>query len=366
MATEPSAVEQAVSRTLRENLESIQRTSNELHQAVGDFVAACASSRSLNALPPMIRAQMSAASLAATLEVLAGLVTTVLQPSSRGSLAVEALRAALPPEVLPASSVAEETDREPKISQPTIPHPAEELVPAAPVPVMSAAPKNLPPQEVAPPPQAMRQEPAIPKSQPSIPPPAPQLPVQVPVNAVVAQMAELVVQAVQNSASHQAEPAPDSVIQPVAVSHGTEDDSLWAPEAGANPEPEASPLMSEVSATPIAPGATPGSAANVFDIALLPIDQQELHRRANRVAKVSMQDIKMLRPDDVRLGRENRDLCTRLRDDIEKAHKEYDRRFQSIHSHPVDYFYIWMVEILAGGESEALGGYPYHSAIPRR
>src|SRR5207249_3003014 len=82
-------------------------------------------------------------------------------------------------------------------------------------------------------------------------------------------------------------------------------------------------------------------------------------RRANRVAKVSMQDIKMLRPEQVRLGRENRDLCVRLKDDIEKAHREYDRRFRPIMDHPVDYFYRWLVEILADGDPHALGEYPY-------
>jgi len=41
-----------------------------------------------------------------------------------------------------------------------------------------------------------------------------------------------------------------------------------------------------------------------------------------------MQDIKMLRPEAGALGRENKDLCIRLRDDIEKAHREYDRRFK--------------------------------------
>jgi hypothetical protein len=72
-----------------------------------------------------------------------------------------------------------------------------------------------------------------------------------------------------------------------------------------------------------------------------------------------MQDIKMLRPEAVRLGRENKDLCVRLRDDIEKAHREYDRRFRPIMDHPVDYFYRWMVEILADGDAHALGEYPY-------
>jgi len=103
-----------------------------------------------------------------------------------------------------------------------------------------------------------------------------------------------------------------------------------------------------------------------FDLASLSQEEQEMHRRANRVAKVSMQDIKMLRPEQVRLGCEQRDICARLRDDIEKAHREYDRRFRPIMDHPVDYFYSWMVEILAGGDPEALGEYPYPSPVLRR
>ena len=108
------------------------------------------------------------------------------------------------------------------------------------------------------------------------------------------------------------------------------------------------------------------AASASFDISTLLPEEQDLHRRANRVAKVSMQDIKMLRPNDVRLGCEHKDICLRLRDDIEKAHKEYDRRFQSILVHPVDYFYDWMVEILGEGDPQALGEYPYPSPVLRR
>jgi len=103
-----------------------------------------------------------------------------------------------------------------------------------------------------------------------------------------------------------------------------------------------------------------------FDVNRLSLEEQELHRRANRVAKVSMQDIKMLRPEQVRLGRENRDLCVRLKDDIEKAHREYDRRFRPIMDHPVDYFYRWLVEILADGDPHALGEYPYSTPARHR
>lgn len=103
-----------------------------------------------------------------------------------------------------------------------------------------------------------------------------------------------------------------------------------------------------------------------FDVASLPASEQELHKRANRVAKVSMQDIKMLKPEEVRKGRENKDICTRLRGEIDKARKEYDRRFQKILDHPVDYFHHWLVEILGNGDPETLGEYPYPSPVLRR
>ena len=124
-------------------------------------------------------------------------------------------------------------------------------------------------------------------------------------------------------------------------------------------EPPPAPSFEEETEFELVEPAAGGDFEEEFDVNRLSPEEQELHRRANRVAKVSMQDIKMLRPEQVRLGRENRDICSRLKDDIEKAHREYDRRFKPIMDHPVDYFYRWLVEILADGDPHALGEYPY-------
>ena len=253
MAQEPTAVEQAIARALRDNLERLQRAAEEMHHAVSDVVSACASNRPTNALPPLLRAQTAAASLNASLEVLSRFVTIALQPAQRSPFDAELARL--------ASSVAAEPS------------------PQAPASVRLAQPPPAPP--------VVRATPA--------PPPPPAVQVQF--------------------------------------------------------EPEPIPIeeVAELSAE--------------FDVNQLSAEEQELHRRANRVAKVSMQDIKMLRPDQVRLGRENKDICIRLKDDIEKAHREYDRRFKPIMDHPVDYFYRWMVEILAEGDASALGEYPYAAPV---
>jgi hypothetical protein len=260
MSSEPNAIEQVVARALRDNLESIQRTSEGLNQAINDVVAACSSSRPTNALPPMLRAQTAAAALSASLEVLLRFVAVALQPAPRSPLEKRITQA--------IGSVTPQ---------------------AAPVPVRPVAP--------APEPHAAATAPPVPMEPPA------------------------------------------NDLEPTT-----------GPSAPVELEPEEVAVVSD----------------SEFDINRLTSEEQELHRRANRVAKVSMQDIKMLRPEQVKLGRENKDLCTRLKDDIEKAHREYDRRFKPIMDHPVDYFYRWMVEILADGDSSALGEYPYAIASRSR
>lgn len=318
MPADPNSVEQAVSRTLRDNLEKIQRNANELHQAINDLVSACSSSRASNALPSMLRAQTSAAALSATLEVLSRFVTGALQSAVRVPFEPEGLQ-------IPTMSVPPPLPSRVEQPPPAPAHRKEEISWTPPVPA--------PPTPVPPPAAPVFRE----------PPP----PIQPPPIAEIAPAVEL-------SSVFESAPA----LEPVTMN---DPEPLSLPE----PTPEFE-LELPAEEAPAVAAAAPLEAAPVFNLDLLPLEEQELHRRAFRVAKVSMQDIRMLRPEDVRVGREKRDLCIRLRDDIEKAHKEYDRRFQAIQGHPVDYFYDWMVEILGGGDPKTLGEYPYPSPVLRR
>jgi hypothetical protein len=270
MTRNPNEIEQAVSRTLRESLEKLQRTTEELNHAVNDLVSACASTRPSNSLPPMLRAQTAAASLSASLEVLSRFVTAALQPALR-----------TPAELQAAESLE------------------------SPAPVISETLLESQPKETVPELQASNMEEE---------------------GAPVVEVLEAL------------EPPPS-----------TDSDTVIELPPEPIPVPDLVPEL-----------------APEFDIAALPQDQRDLHRRADRVAKVAMQDIKMLRPDQVKLGKEHRDLCMRLHDDIEKARKEYDRRFHAILDQPVDYFYKRMVEILGDGDAETLGEYPYPSPVLRR
>jgi len=247
------ALEEAVSRALRDNLAPLQRTADELQQAYADFVASCGSSRPSNALPAMLRAQTAASSLAAGLAVLSNFVAVALNPRERAASGVVIADAEVEVE---APAHAPEFDSAPVV------------------------------------------EPPIPVS------------------------------------------ASESAIEAAVLAEIERSDEAAA---------EAVALVE----------------APAFDIGALPNDQRDLHRRANRNAKVAMQDIKLLRPADVRVGCEHKDICNRLRSDLDKARKEYDRRFRAILDHPVDYFHHWMVEILAEGNAEALGEYPYPSPVLR-
>ncbi|MFZ0922108.1 MAG: hypothetical protein WA020_03545 [Candidatus Acidiferrales bacterium] len=280
------ALEEAVSRAVRDNLIPLQRTLDDLQQAYADLVSACSSTRPTNALPAMLRAQATSASLTASLSVLSSFVTNVMQHRDRelseqeGSENVRAV----------GVEVAE-------------PPPAPEMPPRA-TPAPRAQETTLTEEPVAGPAE---------------------VPVEVP-------------------QSTSAEPIEETVYvhEPTAE----ESQVTSAPEIASEPAVE--------------------EPAAVFEVASLPASEQELHKRANRVAKVSRQDIKMLKPEEVRKGREKKDICIRLRGELDKARKEYDRRFQKILDHPVDYFHHWLVEILGDGDPETLGEYPYPSPVLRR
>jgi hypothetical protein len=276
------ALEEAVSRALRDNLAPLQRTADELHHAYADLVAACSSSRPSNALPALLRAQTSAAALAAGLSVLSNFVAVALNPRE------EAGSGARTGAVASATVELEEE---------------EKPIVAAPVEVEEA---------------------------------------EMPAAVAVAE----------------AEPEYDSewAEEPAEMPVGT-----MVPEDVPLDEPAATSKITEIPLEPVV--AEPEVAA--FDVASLSSEMKELHRRANRAAKVSMQDIKLLRPKEVKLGREHRDICHRLRGEIDKARKEYDRRFRAIQDHPVDYFHHWMVEILGEGDIKTLGEYPYPSPVLR-
>jgi hypothetical protein len=312
MAPETGSMDQAISRAIRSSLIGLERQCTELQQAIADLVAACSSTRPANVLTPTLRAQAAAASLAASLEVLGRFV-------ANSSVA--------------GTQAARDTAAETPIAEEVISRGIE-----------------LPQQEVAP---EMNAGPAN--------------------EQVEASAAEDESAATQVHVKEQPATAESAGVQPdlVAASQETTteilaSDNVAHEDSAANPVPEPVAEMSFSTPAPepahqAAPVDVSTVETSAFDLRSLSTEEQEMHRRANRVAKVSMQDIQLLNPEAVRLGREQKDICTRLSVEIGKARREYERRFGPILGHGVDYFYHWMVEVLGGGDPETLGAYPCSS-----
>jgi len=91
----------------------------------------------------------------------------------------------------------------------------------------------------------------------------------------------------------------------------------------------------------------------------LPDDLKQLHQKAKRFAKVTVQELIMYKKDEVTRGRENNDLYSRFKDEIDKSKQLYDKRFEKIAGHRIDYLYDELVRVLADNNADALGNYPY-------
>jgi hypothetical protein len=302
MTPDSSSMDQAVSRAIRANLESLQRQSEELHQAVADLISACGSSRPANALSATLRAQSTAAALGASLEVLGRFIASAGQTSRRGD---------------DYSPREMETVRAIPVPVHETPAAPERPAPSAPIPMSTVGPPISEAADIS----------------SGAPPPT-----TIDGSKYESASVESVVE--EEEVSEIEEPAVPGQEFPVQESNVDSHAGTFS-EAASN-----SAAISD---------------AGAFDVASLPQDQQEMHRRANRVAKVSMQDIQLLKPKQVQEGREKHDICIRLKDEIGKARKEYERRFQPILGQGNDYFYHWMVEVLGKGDPETLGEYPYSS-----
>ena len=250
------ALEEAVSRALRDNLAPLQRTADELHHAYADLVAACGSSRPSNALPALLRAQTAAAALAAGLSVLSNFVAVALNPRDQQSSEENDFAGAAA-----AVGVAEEAE----------------------------APEDVAKEEAA------------------------------------AESARETVEVEEAATLVDAQVATPGAVQPPP-----EAELEWVeePEEVLNAAPEAAAVPTVV------PPPEEDVAEEAFDLANLPREEQELHRRANRVAKVAMQDINFCSRRKFVSAASTKTSAIGLRVDLDKARKEYDRRFRAIQDHP--------------------------------
>lgn len=148
-------------------------------------------------------------------------------------------------------------------------------------------------------------------------------------------------------------PAPPAAVEEVPAA--VEEPAAPAPVAAAPPP------VAEVREPEPAVAAAPAVEAPPaeFDIESLPPEKRDLHKKAKRFARVTVQDIISYKPKEVELGRQKKDLYQRFQEEIDRGRQMYEKRFGEIADSNVDYFYEELVRVLAENDPAALGKYPY-------
>ena len=121
-------------------------------------------------------------------------------------------------------------------------------------------------------------------------------------------------------------------------------------EPVAESEPEPAPMAMAAAAAAV--GAT-GAAAPT----LVPANGEDdaLHRKARRFAKLLVDEIKLYNKPKVQEGKQNRDLYERLKEDIEKSRAAYEKRYGSSVAGAASYFDQEIIQNLADNDRSLLG-----------
>src|SRR5439155_1068706 len=84
-------------------------------------------------------------------------------------------------------------------------------------------------------------------------------------------------------------------------------------------------------------------------------DEQQIHFRAQRFARVQAAEMRLFEPDTVQNGRSSRNLYDLLREPIDRARETFRQRFFAHCPTMVDYLHLELVQTLANDDPEALG-----------
>jgi hypothetical protein len=106
-----------------------------------------------------------------------------------------------------------------------------------------------------------------------------------------------------------------------------------------------------VSLTPSAAGQKPVTVAWTS----LTREQQDLHQRAQRFARVQVAEIRLYKSENVKKGRASRSLYTSLQTEIDAAREAYRNDYLSASDTMVDYLHPELVRTLANDDAELLG-----------
>jgi hypothetical protein len=146
-------------------------------------------------------------------------------------------------------------------------------------------------------------------------------------------------------------PASPSFSDPFAA-HAPIHSAVAVPEPPAAEPVDAVSTMSEPAPAAAAAAAT---AVAVDAFAALSTEDADLHRKAQRFARLLVDEIKLYNQAKVAEGRKNKDLYDRLKEDIDKSQATYQKRFGATIAASAEYFNQELVRSLAEDDSSVMG-----------
>lgn len=147
------------------------------------------------------------------------------------------------------------------------------------------------------------------------------------------------------------EPAPSTeATQPAYVESAA---TQTMPPPVSAPEPAYAPAMVAAAG---APASTMTATSAPETATTLSPEEEEVHKKARRFAKLLVDEIKLYNQAKVVEGRAHRDLYERLKDDIDKSRATYDRRYGATSATSGNYFTQELIRVLANDDPSLLGG----------
>lgn len=113
---------------------------------------------------------------------------------------------------------------------------------------------------------------------------------------------------------------------------------------------ESSPITDAVSS-----GAAAAAAPALDPFANMSAEDADVHRKAQRFARLLIDEVKLYNQAKVAEGRKKKDLYDRLKEDIEKSRSTYTKRYGNTVAASGDYLNAEIVRSLAGDDASVLG-----------
>ena len=111
--------------------------------------------------------------------------------------------------------------------------------------------------------------------------------------------------------------------------------------------------MVEVAASHANAAAAPATAAD--PLAGLSPEEADIHRKAQRFARLLVDEIKLYNQAKVAEGRRNKDLYDRLKEDIDKSRGTFQKRYGNTVAASGDYFHNELLRSLAEDDISIMG-----------